>query len=208
MANAPLAISARFADPRSARCYVILLASRPSQPSPRAMPIVAVVLLTAAFWVLYWFVQMGGVEHFREQAARRKEEARKAEARELDRTACLRAVEDPRDAATILMLLIARGGDPTPQQITAIEQTLSRTFGFQGELVERMTQARFVAASAESFDQAAKIFADLFKKRLTGSEQRELVDMVWEIARLDGPSPIQSAAIEALHRRVGLAPAR
>jgi hypothetical protein len=65
------------------------------------MPAVAVVLLTAAFRVVYWFVRMGGVDHFREQAARRKEEARKAEARELDRTARLRAVQDPRDAATI-----------------------------------------------------------------------------------------------------------
>jgi uncharacterized tellurite resistance protein B-like protein len=172
------------------------------------MPIVAVVLLTAAFWVLYWFVQMGGVEHFREKAARRKEEARKAEARELDRTACLRAVKDPRDAATILMLLIARGGDPTPQQIAAIEQTLRTAFGFDAERVEHMTQARFVANSAHSFDEAAKIFSDLFKERLTGDERVELVAMVREIARLDGPSPMQAAAIEALHRRVGLAPAQ
>jgi uncharacterized tellurite resistance protein B-like protein len=172
------------------------------------MPIVAVVVLTAAFWVLYWFVQMGGVEHFREKAARRKEEARKAQARELDRTACLRAVKDPRDAATILMLLIARGGDPTPQQIAAVEQTLRTAFGFEAERVERMTQARFVANSAQNFDEAAKIFSDLFKERLTRDERVELVDMVREIARLDGPSPAQTAAIEALHRRIGLAPAQ
>jgi hypothetical protein len=171
------------------------------------MPIVAVILFCAAFWVLYWFVQMGGVEHFRERAARRKEEARKAEARELDRTACLRAVEDPRDAATILMLLIARGGDPTPQQIAAIRQTITEVFGCAGDLDERMTQARFIAGSADSFDDAAKIFSDLFRKRLTGSERRELVDMVEEVARLDGPSPTQTEAIELLHRRMGLAPA-
>jgi hypothetical protein len=172
------------------------------------MPIVAVILLTAAFWVLYWFIQMGGVEHFREKAARRKEEARKAEARERDRTACLRAVKDPRDAATVLMLLIARGGDPTPQQIAAIEHTIVTVFGFEADRVERMTQARFIAGSADSFDQAAKIFAGLFRERLTRSEQVELIDMVQEIARLDGPSPMQTAAIEGLHRRVGLAPAQ
>jgi len=172
------------------------------------MPIVAVVLLTLLLWVVYWFVQMGGVEHFRERAARRKEEARKAEARERDRTACLREVDDPRDAATILMVLIARGGDPTPQQIAAIGQTMSQALGIGADLDERLTQARFIANSAECFDEAAKIFSDLFRKRLTGSERRDLVDMVEEIARLDGPMPAQTEAIEALHRRVGLAPAQ
>jgi hypothetical protein len=171
------------------------------------MPIVAVVLLTAALWVVYWLVQMGGLEHFREQAPRRKEEARKAQARELDRTACLRAVDDPRDAAIVLMLLVARGGDPTPQQIATIEQTIAKVFGFECDLVERMTQARFVASSAESFDEAAKIFSDLFNKRLTNGERLDLINMVRDIARLDGPSAAQTEAIELLHRRVGLAPA-
>ena len=41
--------------------------------------------------------------------------------------------EGPRNAATILMLLIARGGDPTPQQIAAIRQTVATVFGFEGE---------------------------------------------------------------------------
>src|SRR5262245_63722515 len=139
------------------------------------MPIIAVILLTAAFWTVYWFIRMGGVEHFLERAAQRKEERRKAEARERDRTALLRAVDDPRDAATILMLLVARGGDPTGEQLAAIEHTLVKTFGLQAEVVERMTQARFIASSAESFEQAATIFADLFKERLTTGERLEHV---------------------------------
>jgi uncharacterized tellurite resistance protein B-like protein len=171
------------------------------------MPVVAVIVLTAAFWVVYWFIRMGGVDHFRERAARRKEEARKAQARELERTAGLRAVDDPRDAATILMLLIARGGDPTPQQIAAIERKLVEVFGFEGELVERMTQARFIARGAASFEDAAKIFSDLFQKRLTGGERLQLIDMLRDIARLDGPSPRQTDAIELLQQRMGLAPA-
>src|SRR5262249_61336606 len=115
-----------------------------------------------------------GLDHLRELSARRREEARKANARDLARTAGLRAVDDPRDAATILMLLISRGGEPSPEQIAAIEKTLVRVFGFDGELVERMTQARFIARSAESFEQAARIFCDLFKKRRTAEEPREL----------------------------------
>jgi len=54
------------------------------------MPIVVLVVGTLVFWVIYWFIRMGGVDHFREQYARRKEEARRAEAREMERTAPLR----------------------------------------------------------------------------------------------------------------------
>jgi hypothetical protein len=171
------------------------------------MPIVAVVVLTALFWTAYWFIRMGGVEHFRERAARRRDEARKAEARERDRTALLRAIDDPRDAATILMLLIARGGDPTAPQLAAIEHAMARVFDFGGETVARLTQAQFIARSAAGFDDAAKIFADLFRARLSAAEQRELADMLREIARLDGPSPLQSAALESFERKLGFAPA-
>lgn len=172
------------------------------------MPIIATILLTAALWTLYWFVNMGGLEHIRERAERRKEEARKAEARERGRTASLRAVEDPRDAAMVLMLLIPRGSDPSPRQITAIEETAGRAFGFAGDLVARVTQARFIAASAQGFDDAVTVFTDLLTKRLTADERQELIDMVREIAQLDGPSSGQVAAIERLEQRIGLVPAQ
>jgi hypothetical protein len=171
------------------------------------MPIIAVILLTAAFWTAYWFIHMGGVEHFRERAAQRKEEQRKAEARERDRTALLRAIDDPRDAATVLMVLVARGGDPTAEQLATIEQVIARVFDFESDTAARMTQAQFIARSAAGFDDAAKIFADLFRKRLSAAEQRELAAMLRDVARLDGPSPLQSAAIESFERRLGFAPA-
>jgi len=171
------------------------------------MPIVAVILLTAAFWTAYWFIRMGGIEHFRERAAQRKEEARKVEARERDRTALLRAVDDPRDAAIVLMLLVARGGDPTAEQLATIEHAMARVFDFGSDCVARLTQAQFIARSAAGFDDAAKTFADLFRKRLTADEQRELAAMLRDVARLDGPSPLQSAAIESFERRLGFAPA-
>ena len=68
------------------------------------MPFAVLVASTLAFWVIYWFVRMGGVDHFRQQAARRKQDALRAQARELEQTAPLRAIDDPRDAATVLML--------------------------------------------------------------------------------------------------------
>ena len=171
------------------------------------MPVVAVILLTLAFWGIYWFVRMGGIDHFRAKSAQRKDEARKALARDLEWTGPLRAVDDPRDAATVLMLLIPRGGDPTPQQVAAIENALRTVFDFDQELTERLTQARFIAARADGFEHAAKLFSDLIKKRLTAEEKQQLIGMVEDVARLDGPSQTQTAAIAALAQRIGLAPA-
>jgi hypothetical protein len=171
------------------------------------MPIVVLVASTLAFWVLFWFVRMGGVEHFRERSARCKEDARRAQARATERAAPLRAIDDPRDAATVLMLLIPRGRDPTAEQIATIEKNMRGVLGLKDDVNERLTHARFVAGCAQSFAQAAGLFADLFKKRLTAEELRELVGIVEEIARIDGLSTIQTAEIDVLKRRVGLAAA-
>jgi hypothetical protein len=171
------------------------------------MPVVAVILLTLAFWGIYWFVRMGGIDHFRAKSAHRKDEARKALARDLERTGPLRAVDDPRDAATVLMLLIPRGGDPTQPQIAAIEDNLRGVFGFEQELTERLTQARFIATRADGFEHAGKLFSDLLKKRLTAEEKQQLIGMVEDVARLDGPSQTQTVAIATLAQRIGLAPA-
>jgi hypothetical protein len=172
------------------------------------MPIVVLVASTFLFWVIYWFIRMGGVDHFRELSARRKDEARRAQARELEQMAPLRAIDDPGDAATVLMLLIPRGRDPTARQIATIEETMRVVFGFDHDVNERLTHARFIANRAQSFAQAAGLFADLFNKQLTAEERRALVGIVEEIAEIDGPSAIQTAEINVLKRLVGLAPSR
>src|SRR5580704_19390915 len=126
------------------------------------MPIVIVIISTLAFWFVFWFFRMGGLERMQEASARRKDAARLAKARESERQAPLRAVDDPRDAAVILMLLMARvGGDPTREQIAVIEKMSHSVFGFDHDLAERMRQARFIAGRAGSFEQAAALFAGL-----------------------------------------------
>jgi uncharacterized tellurite resistance protein B-like protein len=170
------------------------------------MPVVAVVLMTLTFWVLYWFVRMGGIAHFQARAKHREDEARRAAARELERTACLRAVDDPRDAAIVLMLLIARGGDPNEQEVATVEDIAAQTFGFDVELIERMTHARFIASRADGFGQAGKIFSVLLNDRLTRDERLELIAMVETVARHDGPSKLQTEAIAALRQRLGIEP--
>jgi hypothetical protein len=169
------------------------------------MPVAVLVVSTLLFWVIYWFVRMGGADHFREQATRRKDAARRAQARDQERTAPLRAIDDPREAATVLMLLVPRGGDPTPGQVAAIQHTMRAVFGFDRDVNDRITHARFMASRAQGFAEAAGLFAELFNKRLTSDERRELVGMVEEIAGIDGPSATQSEAIDALKQRIGLA---
>src|SRR5262245_10021080 len=173
------------------------------------MPVVLLVLSTLLFWVIYWFIRMGGIEHFRERAAQRKEEARRQQAREAARLVPLRAIEDPRDAATILMLLIARhNGDPTREQIALIESKLRSVFGFERELTERMTRARFIAGQAEGFGQAAAVFATLFRQRLTVEERRQLIAMLEEVACHEALSETRIEAIVAFKPMIDLAPAR
>jgi uncharacterized tellurite resistance protein B-like protein len=173
------------------------------------MPIILIILASLAFWVLFWFIRFGGINYLRQRSDQRKVEALNALVREAKRNAPLRSVDDPRDAAAILMLLIARlDADPTREQIAAIENKLRTVFGFEQELAERMTHARFIARQAESFDQAARVFADLFKRRLTDDERHELVAMLQEISREDGPSESQTEAIAAFGPQIGLAAAR
>jgi uncharacterized tellurite resistance protein B-like protein len=182
---------------------------KPAERTRRNMPVIALVLSTLAIWLIYWFVRMGGIDHVRGMFHRKSEEARRIIAREAERTAALRAVDDPRDAATILMLLIARTGhDPTREQIAVIEKTVRAVFGFDRDLSERMTQARFIASRADSFDHAAGFLSDLLKKRLSSDERHELIAMLEEVAGHDGPSEAQTEAIEGLKLRIGLAPPR
>ncbi len=172
------------------------------------MPIVLLIISTLAFWGIYGFVRMGGLDHMREASARRKEAARLAKARSSERIAPLRAVDDPRDAAIILMLLMARErSDPTREQIAAIEKIAGTAFGFDRDLPERMTQARFIASRADGFGQAAGLFSDLFTRQLTTTEKQQLIDMVERVAAMEGPSPEHAEAVTALSRRIGIATA-
>jgi uncharacterized tellurite resistance protein B-like protein len=175
----------------------------------RGMPIILLIVSTLVFWSIYWFIQMGGIQHFQHKKAERKEKANREAAREASRTVALRAIDDPRDAAAVLMLLIARAnGDPTREQIAVIENKLRTVFGFERELTERMTQARFVAREAIDFEQAAGVFAKLFKQKLTRDECNQLIDILEDIAHAESPSDTQIEWITAFKPMIGLVPAR
>jgi hypothetical protein len=171
----------------------------------------AFILLALAILILgvvAWCLGLG-IRHFQRQTTQQQQEKAAREAvRERMRTAHLRTVDDPREAAAILMLLIAREqGDPTREQIWLIEDKL-RGLGLTDDLPARMAQVRFVARQTESFHVAARTFAIMFRNRLTDDERRQLVDMLEEVARTEGPSDSQNEAITAFKPMIGLAQAR
>lgn len=169
------------------------------------MPVVVLIASTLIFWLIYWFVRMDGLDHVREHFRQRKDAARRIKARERERTAPFSTIEDPREAAIVLMLMITRGGDPTPAQVAAIQDKMRTVFGFDRDVDDRLTHARFTASRAQGFSEAAVLFGPLLNKQLTADERRELVDMIVEIARIDGgPSAAQVDAIDVLRRKVGL----
>jgi hypothetical protein len=173
------------------------------------MPIIGLILSSLLLWTGYWFFRMGGLDRILASRALRKDMERVVRARESQHAAPLTAVEDPRDAAIILMLLMAReGGDPTREHIAMIEKTARAHFGFGDDLGARMTQARFAASRAQGFAHASALFADLFNRKLTAAEKRELVEMVEEVADFEGGGETRAEHVGGLCRRIGLAPAR
>jgi hypothetical protein len=113
------------------------------------MPMLAVILGTFALWTVYWFVRMGGINHLQAKRRAREEAERADAARSMARNAPLRAVEDPRDAAICLMVLIAReNGDPTREHVAEIERIARAAFGVDRDMTEHTLRR---AASSVGF---------------------------------------------------------
>ena len=122
------------------------------------------------------------------------------------RVAPLRAVDDPRDAVAILMLLIARDNGVRRASRSAIEDKLRSVFGFERELPERKAQARFIARQT-------KVSTGRRRVRTTvpaAADPDEAVNSstCWRTSRTRAPSESQIEAITAFKPMIGLAPAR
>jgi hypothetical protein len=169
------------------------------------MPIIGLILGSVLIWTLYWLFRLGGLEQIQAGRAQRKDAERLKRARESERIAPLRAVEDPRDAALVLMVLMAcEGGDPTREHIAEVQKIAGDTFGFAHDLPARLAHARFIASRSDSFAQAAALLADIFNKKLTRDEKQQLVGMIRQVAEFEGGRDTDAAAIDGLSRRLGL----
>jgi len=167
------------------------------------MPFIGLVLSSLAIWLIYWFVNMGGMDRVADALSIRTNSKRRQAALAKERSAPIVAIDDPRDAALVLMLLIARDATaPSREQYAAVEEKARTVFGFDKDLAEHLTHARFAAGRADSFEQAAGLLSGLLKSRLTDAERKELIEMIEAIAAHDGPSDAQREAIDTLKRRL------
>lgn len=177
------------------------------------MPILA-ALLGAIMTGLVWWLMFGrGLEYIehrlQERGAARRGQAALEGRREAERQRLLapvRSVTDPREAAALLMLLVAQArGLPTPEQVAAIERQMVEVLGLAAEDARsRLAYLRHAAERAPSPEEAVDEAAPLLREALTRAERKDLHTMLERVAALHGgPSEAQERIIARTLRRLG-----
>jgi hypothetical protein len=172
------------------------------------MPVVAAVIGAIMTGLFYWLMWGGGLDYIdariRQSSDRKRDAQRRAAAIERQRMAPLRSIADARDAAAVLMVLVAsQRGVPTPEQNAAIEREMREVVGFGAELTGRIAYAKFAAEQALSAEDAVDALAPLFRSNLTAGERKELFGMLRRVAEVHGgPIPAQERVIERAERRL------
>ncbi|HEX2726743.1 MAG TPA: hypothetical protein VHN20_13065 [Beijerinckiaceae bacterium] len=172
------------------------------------MPVLLAIVGAVATGLFYWLIWGRGLEYvehrWRASTGRRRDARRRSAAIEQQRVAPLRAIADPRDAAIVLMLTVARQrGVPTPEQIAVVERCMREVLGFGADVTERRTAAAFAAEQVVSAEDALDHLAPVLRARLTGAERAELLDMLAQVAAVhDGPTYQQQRVIDLTERQL------
>jgi hypothetical protein len=111
------------------------------------MPLIGAIVGAIVTGLFYWLMWGGGMQYIdarmRQSRDRKREAEQRAAAIEKQRMAPLRSIADARDAAAVLMVLVAsQRGVPTPEQNAAIEREMREVLGFGAELDGRMAYAK------------------------------------------------------------------
>jgi uncharacterized tellurite resistance protein B-like protein len=166
------------------------------------MPILIAVVGAISTGFMYWLLWGDGLaylEHRLGSAWAGKRRARLLAAAERSRAlAPLAAVDDPRDAAGILLFTVARArGTPTPEQEDAIANELRDVLGFGVE--RRMAYARFGAGTGLPPVEVVDALAPLLRKKLARAERADLSAMLARVAAVHGgPTDAQARVVELL----------
>jgi hypothetical protein len=168
------------------------------------MPIIATIVGAIATGLMYWLIWGKGLEYIDYRWQEKRDAKRRAEALADKRRAPLRAISDAREAATVLMLMIAKErGVPTPEQIAAIEREMREVLELGRDAGVRLTGARFAAEQAPSFEFAAEELTPLLRGKLEGGEWEQLFGMLERVAAVHGgPTPEQERGIALARRRM------
>jgi hypothetical protein len=172
------------------------------------MPVIAAIVGAVLMGLFYWLIWGQGLQYIdmrlRASQDRRRTERSRAAATEAQRLAPLRSIADARDAAAVLMVLVARErGVPTPEQVAAMGREMREVLGFGAELDTRLAYAAFAAEQAGSAEDGVDVLAPLFRAKLTSAEREDLFGMLRRVAEVHGgPTSGQERAIEYAERRL------
>jgi uncharacterized tellurite resistance protein B-like protein len=175
------------------------------------MPVILAILGALMSGLVMWMVWGNGIQvinHWLDASAE-KSKAEKdakaiAEAREKARRAPLRAIEDPREAALVVLTKLAMlRGEITAEQNLALSKIAADRLGLEGKPDHHTTLAAFAARAAGDGASVVADLSPLFHVRLSREEKRDLFAMLDEIAALHGgPTEAQGAMIERLAKRM------
>lgn len=172
------------------------------------MPVLVAVVGAVMTGFMYWLLWGKGLDYLEHRigsawAARRRARLR-AESERRQALAPILSVDDPRDAAAILLLMAARArGTPTPEQMAAVEGEMRDVLGLGHDLPRRLAFAGFAAQAGASPDDAIDAFAPLLRKALTPAERDELLAMTARVAAVHGgPIAPQERILERLRAKL------
>lgn len=171
-------------------------------------------LIGAILTGLMWWILLGnGREAINMWLDSRAEKDRQAKgtadtlrAREQEKRAPLRAIADPREAATAILVAIAEArGTLTDEQRHEIRAQMRTVLGYADELDHHLAVAQHASRTAGSAATVIDEAAAMLEERLGDNERAEMLDMAIAIAALHGgATDAQEALLAKLRKRLGL----
>lgn len=178
------------------------------------MPVLLAVLGALMSGLFMWVVWGNGMEVINHWLDRRADKAKTqkdakaiAEARDRARRAPLRSIEDPREAAMVLLTKLAMlRGEITAEQNLLLSKIAMDRLGLSGKPEHHTALAAFAAKGAPDGDAVVADLSPLFHVRLNAEERDDLFAMMDEVAGLHGgATEAQETMIERLAKRLSYA---
>ena len=177
------------------------------------MPVIIALLGAIMSGLFMWMVWGNGMEvvnHWLDKRADQSKQARDAkaiaEARDRAARAPLRAIEDVREAALVLLCILTRArGEMTEEQRVLIAGLVRDRLMLEGKAENHISLAEFAVKNAPSLDSAVHDVTPLLFARLDDTQKSDLMAMLNEVASLHGgATDKQSEIIERLTSRLGV----
>lgn len=166
------------------------------------MPILVAVVGAVMSGLVYWFMYGNGMEQIDQLLRDRRNAKLRAKSAAQFRSAPIRSIKNPADAAGVLLLLVASArGTPTPEQDAEIEHQLRKIIEPDDDLASRLVIIRHAVAQISDADTAIGYLAPLLREKLDATERDELERMLEAVAVIhQGPIEAQERLIARIVR--------